>query len=192
MKRISLVLLSVASLLPAQAGAPAAVFSETPSPDAPEALSKQFGRFVGSWICKASSPQQDGSWKDNPGEPSWTWFYTLGGLAIQDVWLPAPDSPASATPGTNLRIYDPEQDAWNVVWTTTGQKAFDNFTARWVDDRIVMNGERPARGGRQAHLARITFHAIEDHSFLWKYEFSPPGDGENWTEVARLACRRRK
>ena len=55
---------------------------------------------------------------------------------------------------------------------------------------MVMRAEMPARGTRQAHLAKITFHNIEEKTFDWKYEFSPIGDGDNWTEASRLACTR--
>jgi len=190
MTRILAGSLMLLGMLPVLAGTPPEVLSESPNPQVPEAVSKQFGLLVGSWSCRGSSRQPDGSWKDNPGEPRWVFYYTLDGHAVQDFWIPAPDSPPTAAPGTNLRVYDEKADAWNVAWITTTQGGFDEFTARWVEDRIVMHGERPARGSFQAHRARITFFEIGKESFDWKYEFSAVGDGQTWTEAARLACRR--
>ncbi len=150
----------------------------------------QFGQFEGSWSCKGFNPQEDGSWQANPWVSEWVWYYVLDGYAVQDVWIPGEGAPPGAATGTNLRIYNREQERWHMVWTTHGQNEFDSFNAEFVDGVIVMHGEMPQRGQRNPHLAQITFYNISVEHFDWKYEFSPLADGQNWTEAARLACER--
>lgn len=181
-------------LLVACASAPPATpqpdeFSLTPNPEAPDAVREEYGQFVGSWSCQGYNRQQDGSWQAGPGRATWNWYYVMDGFAVQDVWIPSAASPGGAV-GINLRTYDAESGEWQMVWATGRQPDFDTFFARMQDGEIIMRGEIPARGQRRAHLSKITFHQIERDSFKWKYEFSPPGDGANWTEASRLECER--
>lgn len=168
--------------------------TETPliserNPDAPPGI-EQYGQFVGRWTCIPASQQADGEWKEFDARPTWVWHYVLEGRAIQDVWIPDPEkSPPGATMGTNLRVYDAENDRWDMVWTTETLGGFQQFTAKMRNGEIVMRGDI-AEGPRPAHLARITFHNISDAHFDWKYEASAPGDGETWQLQATLACDR--
>lgn len=162
-----------------------------PNPSAPPQVRDQFGQFIGTWLCQGFNRQADGSWQPSPGAATWSWAYALDGYAIQDVWTPSAETPAAAV-GINLRTFNPETGKWSMVWATTNQPDFDYFSASMEEEGLVMRGEIPARGQRPAHLARITFHDIEAAKFSWKYEFSPPGDGNNWTEASRLECGRKE
>lgn len=176
----------------AAAAAPAApVPLSTPAahPEAPDELA-HYGQFVGTWRCEGQSLQQDGNWQKSPGIATWSWYYVLDGHAIQDVWQPAPEAGADAAAGTNLRIYDAEAGLWRMVWTTAKQNHFDVFRASYRDGEILMYGERPQTNAFAAHLARITFHNIDERHFDWKYESSGPADARRWREVARLSCDR--
>ena len=155
--------------------------------DAPPQL-QQFGRFVGTWTCTGQSRQPDGSWASNAAPSTWTWFFTLDGHAVQDLWEPPAES--NAPVGTNLRIYDREKGQWDALWTTSNLNSFDHFVAREQDGTMVMRGERPQRAAYGPHLVRITFHTITAASFAWKYESSAMGDGKTWVEQARLSCQR--
>ncbi len=161
-----------------------------PNANAPPEI-EQYGQFEGTWGCRSFNRQQDGSWQENPWVSTWVWYYVLDGYAVQDVWIPGSGAPSTAAMGTNLRIYNTEQGQWHMVWTTHGLNEFDSFSAEYTDGSIVMHGELPARGQRGAHLAQITFHNMTNDYFDWKYEFSPLGDGENWTEASKLACTRK-
>lgn len=164
------------------------VMRTEPNPEAPSEL-KQYGRLVGEWSCSQSSLQPDGSWKDAPALATWTWFYTLDGHAVQDVWQTPPELGGGV--GTNIRVYDPEQNQWDVVWTTNTLKVFDRFVARFENGDIVMHGDLPNRApGPPAHKARITFHSIQADSFDWRYDASGPNDGTQWAEQARMHCDR--
>ncbi len=164
----------------------AALRGDAPAADAPPQLAAQFGRLVGVWSCTSEALQEDGSWKPGPGAATWTWFYTLGGHAIADVWEPAKEG---APPGINLRLYDREAGVWHATWAAGNQRDFDQFTARAEGDTIVMTGERFARPMFKRHQARITFHDFTADTFLWRYEATAVG-GDDWHEVSRLSCRR--
>lgn len=159
------------------------------NPEAPEGI-EQYGQFVGTWTCTPASRQDDGSMKEFEARPSWVWHYALNGTAIQDIWIPDPErSRPGATMGTNLRVYDPEADEWEMVWTTETLAGFQTFTAKMIDGEVVMRGDVET-GPFPAHLARITFHNISEEHFDWKYEASAPGDGENWQLHSTLSCDR--
>lgn len=162
-----------------------ALIRATPHPDAPPAL-QQYGQLVGTWKCKGSS-RKTGAWQETPGESTWTWFYTLDGHAIEDVFEPSPESGGDV--GINLRIYNPETEKWRMVWTTATQSFFDEFEAEYKDGEIVMQGERRARKAFPAHTGRITFHDITPDSFAWRYEAGSPAK-DQWVEVSRIQCRR--
>lgn len=159
--------------------------ADQPGDKADPAVSRDFGRLVGTWACKSAQRQPDGSFKEQAEEATWTWFYTLDGRAVQDVW-----EDVKGGIGTNLRVYDPEQAKWHIAWATTGQRDLSQFTAVSAGADIVMTGEQPARGPFPAHQARVTFHDISATSFLWKYEASAPGGGTQRQEFSRLSCRR--
>ncbi len=156
----------------------------TINPAAPDQV-KQYGQLQGSWRCKSLNLTQDGTWQEAPGDNIWSWYYVLDGYAVQDVW-----QGSQGGMGTNLRTYDAEQDKWYMVWATTQQARFDEFEATFEDGKIIMTGDRWARAAFPAHKSRITFHNITAQHFDWKSEWSPPNDGENWTESSRLSCDR--
>lgn len=160
-----------------------------PGDEAPAGLN-QYGQFVGSWRCSGTFLDGEGNWQDAPGRPRWVWHYILDGRAIQDVWLPDPESsPPGAAKGTNLRVYNAEKDEWDMVWTTETLEGFQRFSARMVDGHIVMHGDIPA-GARPAHKARITFHNISSGHFDWQYEASALNDGQQWQKFSTLSCDR--
>lgn len=177
--------LAIVMAAPAGAG----VISEGPAADAPAEL-MQFGRLVGEWKCTGFTRQKDGSWQPNPWQNTWTWYWALGGSAIQDVWEAPAESPSGASTGTNLRVYDVNTGTWHMAWTTTLTNQFDLFTATQQDRDMVMEGRIPGRGARPEHFARITFHDIEPRSYLWRYEASLSGQPDTFREQARLDCRR--
>ncbi len=152
----------------------------------------QFARLVGSWHIEQQVLQADGSWQA-VGPAEWAFHYTIGGYAIQDQWIQPPSSrpsPPGETRqhGTNIRIYDPESDSWQIVWASSDSPSFAIYTAK-ANDRgeMVMSGPDPERPGV---MQRITYFDITHDRWSWKMEFSR--DGENWLEVARIAATRKK
>jgi hypothetical protein len=159
------------------------------NPEAPAGVA-QYGQFAGAWTCIPTARQDDGSQKEIEARPTWIWYYALNGHAVQDVWIPdAENSLPGAAMGTNLRVYNPQEDEWVMVWATETLGKFQTFKAKAQGGNIVMHGDIQA-GPHPAHLARITFHNVSRNHFDWKYEASAPGDGENWQLHSTLACDR--
>ena len=150
----------------------------------------QFGRFVGQWYIEQEVLQPDGSWQAvEPAE--WRFHYAIGGYAIQDQWIQPPSSQTlmpgeTRQYGTNLRIYDPESDSWQITWAASDSPSFTTYTAN-ANERgeIVMSGPDPDRPGV---TQRITYFDIMDDQWSWRLEFSR--DDENWLEVARISAAR--
>jgi hypothetical protein len=155
-----------------------------PHPEAPAELA-QYGRLAGRWRCQLSRPEPDGSWK-KVSASTWTFFFALGGRAIQDVWVPDGGGPV----GSNLRLYNPASGAWTMVWASAGQTFFDEFTARADGDDIVMHGERRAREAFGAHRARIRFFDVTGDRFRWSYHATAPGADGPWQPIQLLQCER--
>ncbi len=153
---------------------------------APEVVA-QFGQLVGAWDCTSERRQPDGTMAPGPGTARWTFFYTLGGTAIGDVFEPPADSGGPV--GINLRVWNPERQVWVLAWTTAVLGRYDHFEAREEGEALIMRGEIPASGPFPDHAARITFSEISDASFEWKYEATSPGGAGPWQEFSRIHCR---
>jgi hypothetical protein len=69
-----------------------------------------YGWLIGSWTMDATVHLGDGGTHRGPGEIHFG--SVLEGRAIQDVWiLPG------VFHGTTLRVYDPNIDAWHILWS---------------------------------------------------------------------------
>lgn len=158
------------------------LISARPAKTAPPELA-QFGRLVGTWRCVVEWRQPDGTFARRDQPSTWTWFYSLGGRAIQDVF-----EPASGVVGTNLRIYNPETRAWEIRWVTGALTDFRTLTAKAVGDTMVLRGEAPATAKFGAHARKLTFFDITDDSFEWTYEATRSGTETGWQVYQRLHC----
>lgn len=164
----------------------------TPNPEAPPETADGFGRLVGVWDVAMSTRGEDGSWPETPNvRAEWRFEYALDGWAIQDHWTsPPPEEPVEGVRqrGTNIRIYDPEAEHWDVGWISNTQQKLSTLEAVVEDGRIVMTGAHAS--GRPS---RVTFHDITDDSFDWRLELQGVGeDPEAWTELARIRAERRE
>jgi len=157
------------------------------NPAAP-AETEQFGRLVGIWDVTMSIRQDDGSWPkpEDALAAEWRFHYILDGWAVQDEWI----SPPWGTPveegirqlGTNIRIYDPNEGAWDVAWISNTQQTLSTLTAKADGERIVMNGMHPS-----GKAQRVTFYDIRDRTFDWTLELQGVGeDPDAWLELARI------
>lgn len=142
----------------------------------------QLATLLGDWAITDWSLQQDGTWAE-AGGAEWHWYTILDGTAIQDDWIsPALDQPepeAGRQFGTNIRIYNPAEQRWEMAWASSNGKKVDTFVATVSDGQLVMTG---VFGGRQS---RITFFDMTEDSFDWKLEFQNAQD-ESWLEVYRI------
>jgi hypothetical protein len=148
--------------------------------------------MIGQWEMGITTILEDGSTHSGQGEIHAGWV--LQGRAIQDVWmiprlqdrkpgiLPLPG--ASNWYGTTLRIYDPNLDAWRILWNDPATNVFTQQIGRARGRDIVQEGPDP-RGGSM----RWTFSEIERDSFHWTAERSL--DDRNWRKRVDIRARRR-
>jgi len=139
----------------------------------------QFGRYIGDWKITDEELEKDGSsW--SPGDGArWTFMCVGDGLGVQDYWMPN-----TGGFGTNLRIYNPDTESWEIVWAATPKKGFTHISAKQNDQGdIVMDFVSPKPNPPR----RITFFAPEDAGWKWVMEMSFD-EGESWTAVYRISA----
>lgn len=131
------------------------------------AKTAEWGKLVGEWAIKLDQFDEEGSVSASyDGE--WNFFYTLGGVAIQDIFVLPPRnaeiSPESRFYGTGIRIFDAEEDQWRIVWIDTGGKEFELRKAHSDSEKIIMFADTE-NGPR-----RWTYYDMTANSFRWKQE----------------------
>ncbi len=143
-------------------------------------------QLLGHWDIKDESKDQQGNWQAGAGA-SWYFYSILNGHAVQDDWISPPlDQPEPSTGrqyGTNIRIYNPKQNRWEMAWASVKGQKVDTFVAAETADQIIMTG---LFNGQDS---RITFYDIKTNHFSWKLEFKQ-ADG-SWAEVYRIYGSRR-
>jgi hypothetical protein len=150
-----------------------------------------FAWIVGRWEIDVTTFLEDGTTHRGRGEIHAGWV--LQGLAIQDVWMiprlrdrepgiePLPG--AGNWYGTTLRIYDPELNAWRILWNDPATNFFTQQIARARGRDIVQTGADP-RGGSMQWI----FSEIEPNSFHWTGERTQ--DERNWRREVDIRARR--
>ncbi len=145
----------------------------------------QFGQLVGEWRIRDFGRDSEGNWQEGNGA-DWNFYWILDGTAIQDDWIsPGLDSkapPQGRQYGTNIRIYNPAENRWEMAWMANTGAKVDTFTAVMEDGALVMRGDY---GGKPT---RISFHDIGQTQFSWKMEQQ---DGSAWQEVYRIEATRK-
>ncbi|HEX6726703.1 MAG TPA: hypothetical protein VF078_05075 [Nitrospira sp.] len=147
--------------------------------------------LVGQWEMEVTTILEDGSTHAGRGEIHAGWI--LQGRAIQDVWMiprlqerrPGMEQLAGSGNwyGTTLRTYDPNLDAWRILWNDPATNFFTQQIGRAQGRNIVQEGPDP-RGG----LMRWTFFEIEPASFHWTAERASAN--ENWRKEVDIRARR--
>lgn len=148
-----------------------------------------YGQFVGAWVFDARRWLEDGSVLSGEGEIHFDWV--LEGRAIQDVWIlpardkgPSPSLGAWTFFGTTLRVYDPAQDAWHILWSDPRSQYYSRQLGRRDGDRIVQDGS-DGTGTK----VRWSFNDITSDSFRWLGERSYD-DGATWRREVEFLARR--
>jgi hypothetical protein len=147
--------------------------------------------LIGDWEMDVDTFPEDGTVQKGKGEIHAGWV--LEGRAIQDVWMiPRLQERRAAIDqlpgagnwyGTTLRIYDPNLDAWRILWNDPATNFFSQQIARARGPDIVQEGPDP-RGGSM----RWTFAEIERGSFYWTAERTK--DDTNWRCEIAIRSRR--
>ncbi|TDF38203.1 hypothetical protein EYS14_10930 [Alteromonadaceae bacterium M269] len=143
----------------------------------------QFGRYIGDWDIADQTLQQDGkTWVAGNGA-RWNFTCVGDGIAVQDFWMPngAEGSPPPGV-GTNLRIYDPENQRWEVTWTATRAPGQTHIQAKADESgNMVMHYVSPAQNPPR----RIIFFSPTDEGWNWVMELSFDNE-KTWTPVYKI------
>ncbi len=155
---------------------PAALHSHGPAPDRINKLNL-YGWLIGDWAMDAVVYLDDGTEHRGSGEIHFGWV--LEGRAIQDVWmLPG------VFYGTTLRVYDPELDAWHILWSDPLRQFYTRQVGRARGKDIVQDGKND-----KGEAVRWSFTKIVPNSFCWTGERSRD-DGQTWQLQATFLARR--
>lgn len=150
---------------------------------------EQLGQLVGVWEAEQVKRNRDGSWSEEKTRAEWRWYYILDGHAIQDDWISlqaADDTSQVYQPiGTNIRIYNSEENQWHMAWIDKTNRRLATFTAVNEDGKIIMSGQNAQ--GRQI---RNTFFDITQNEFDWQQEWTFD-EGKTWVAVAKIHCERK-
>lgn len=176
-----------------RSGFPGALHSAGPAADRANNLAL-YGFLVGDWETRIFAWEEDGTRHESRGEIHAGWV--LEGRAIQDVWMTPPRAerrpgePLPALPvtgawyGTTLRVYDPELEAWHVLWSDPATQFYAQQIGRAVGNDIVQEGALPTGA-----VLRWSFTEIEADTFHWLGEIS--GDrGATWRRQVEVFARR--
>lgn len=136
-----------------------------------------FGRYIGDWKIQDWQLQKDGSWVEQKGA-RWIFKCVGNGVAVQDYWLPS-----GGGVGTNLRIYDPKEKLWKIVWTATGAPGETRISAKKdvQTDAVIMH-VTPVPGKPRR---RITFFPPTSDGWDWAMDFSKD-EGQTWRTVYKI------
>lgn len=147
--------------------------------------------IVGRWEMDVTTFPEGGTTHQGHGEIHAGWV--LQGRAIQDVWMIprlrdrqpgiAPLAGAGNWYGTTLRIYDPQLDAWRILWSDPATNFFAQQIGRAEGRDIVQTGPDP-RGGSM----RWVFSEIAPESFHWTGERA--ADERTWRREVDIRARR--
>ena len=147
--------------LPAQEEAPAAPASRCASPE-----HRQFDFWLGEWDVTSH------------GTPAGTNHINAiqGGCVLQENWRGA--GPGGIT-GSSFNIYDRERATWHQTWVDSSGTLL-LLDGGIVDGSMVLEGERPAPGGKGSVRHRIAWTPNEDGTIRQLWEASQDG-GANWS-----------
>lgn len=154
----------------------AALSSDNPVADLAEKL-MLYGWLVGDWTFEGNVYTADGARHAGAGEIHCAWV--LEGRAIQDVWIFP-----GVFYGTTLRAYDPNIDAWHILWNDPLRQSYTRQVGRARGTDIVQLGTNNA-----GEKVRWSFTEISPESFRWTGERSCD-DGKTWTTQAEFQARR--
>ncbi|MEM6707105.1 MAG: hypothetical protein AAF690_30660, partial [Acidobacteriota bacterium] len=147
-----LVLLAAAPLAANERAAPRCDPGK-PHPDAPAELS-EFAFLVGDYEITSHAWTGQGWSPPRPGARArWNGWYGMGGMMIYDEWYdPDPGLDPSSGRGVNVRLYDPEEKLWKMMWIATVGKQTQDLRAQVQDGKLVMWQVHPERPGFRAEF----------------------------------------
>lgn len=180
----------LAALLSALAGQAPMAWSGEPQIPSPgeDSGTETLGQLEGRWSVRMEIVGQGGTWHPRGQRLEWRWYHILDRQAIQDDYIAIDeDEQGKATRrviGTNIRIYNGDQQQWHMAWISAERRRLATFTAVNEGGRVVMRGRND-----QDREVRNTFFDIGRESFDWVQEWTFD-DGVSWVPVARIHATR--
>ncbi|MEQ8861149.1 MAG: hypothetical protein RIC56_21085 [Pseudomonadales bacterium] len=155
-----------------------------PDPAAPVELN-QFGFLIGNYRIHLHAWQGDGWSPPSPGVTArWNGRYGLRGMAIYDEWFnPDPAQDPGGNRGVNVRLYDPQEQLWKMMWIATSGKVVQDLRARMEDGTLTMWQVAPERPDFKA-----VFN-IHDADHWDRVSFTHDASGD-WVPQYKLAATR--
>jgi hypothetical protein len=126
----------------------------------------QFDFWIGDWNV-TSDEQPAGTNSIHPIQ---------NGCALQENWQ---GSGPGGISGTSFNSYDRATGRWHQTWVDSSGTLL-RLDGGLVDDAMVLQGQRPARGGSGMALHRISWTPNSDGSVRQLWEASND-DGQSWT-----------
>lgn len=165
-KELAAALIGAAALALSAAAAQDACDFGAPHPSMPDELAQyefligDFEVHIHVWTGEA--------WSEGFQKARWTGRYILGGRAVMDEWYPFDPADDPDTPGgVNVRMYDPAEGLWKLMWMRSDELVPTELRSRVEDD------------GRM-HLWRV-YPTPEDRDVRFETI-----DADTWARVDRV------
>lgn len=172
-------LIAVAMLCVSQSIAAQETCVGQPNALAPDQLA-QFDFLLGThevtlhaWLGEKWSPAR-------PGHAQWRGWHGLDGYAVYDEWID-PD-PTRGSHGVNVRMYDPDEGLWKMMWISTRGKNIQDLRAQMRDG--VMTMWNVDRTGWKAEFEIL-------NNTAWARADYQQDEAGNWVPQFRLVATRR-
>jgi len=164
------------------------LYSEGPAHDRSEQM-MLYGQFIGSWDGCRVVHLPNGEKLESSCEVHFGWV--LEGRAVQDVWISPSRKDMNNIKssynfyGSTMRIYDPGNDFWHIIWIDPVTQAYKRMTGRQIGRDIVQ--EYSAEDGTQGQWC---FIEITEKSFHWLSRESKDG-GNTWSTKTEMFLQRK-
>lgn len=158
-----------------------------PHADAPPEIS-DFDFLIGNWQIDIVRPGAEGEWGPKVAEAYWEGRYAMGGFAVVDAWYDQVPWKTDATVGRgiNTRMYDTQNQVWQMAWQHTALDHVRLLQARRDGDEVEMWQLNP--DGSRFEARRTRFHDISENSWVRTDQLTR--DGETWGNALRLEATR--
>lgn len=142
-----------------------------------------FDKLLGKWEIDSSYVRnRDGTWGKRTQKFKWNFYTILNGEAVQDDWISIDSTGRETKKGTNLRIFNNDENKWYMSWIDASNRKTAVFTATNSEGTVKMDGINAL--GRHV---QNTFFNITDETFQWKQEWTFD-EGKTWIAVSKFKC----
>ena len=182
---LSALVLSGALLFPGIAWAGDGCDFGKPHPSMPEEFG-QYSFIIGDFEVRIHVWLGE-KWSEQYQKARWTGRYILGGRAVMEEWFPFDPEDKPDTPGgVNIRMYDPEEGLWKLLWMRSDQLVPTELRSQVKEDgKMHLWRVYPTPDNR-----KIVFETYdEDH---WaRLDYVRDESGEKWVAKYKLQALRR-